>query len=83
MMSELSSELADTREQASQRLKTESDEAGLMMLRQQELEAELRQLKQQNRGGCGGIEAGPVRLRQLELVAELRQLRQNGRSQHI
>ncbi|XP_043212604.1 rab11 family-interacting protein 4-like isoform X2 [Amphibalanus amphitrite] len=49
MMSELSSELADTRQQASLRLKTESDEAGLMRLRQTELEAELRQLRQQNR----------------------------------
>ena len=50
MVSELSSELADTRQQASLRLKTESDEAGLMRLRQEELEAELRQLRQQNRG---------------------------------
>ena len=54
MMSELSSEVADTRRHASLRLKTESDESGLMRLRQAELEAELRQLRQQNRGKSRG-----------------------------
>ncbi|XP_037074565.1 rab11 family-interacting protein 4-like [Pollicipes pollicipes] len=49
MVAELSSELEDTRQQASLRLKTESDESGVMRLRQGELETELRELRQRNK----------------------------------
>ncbi|XP_037094372.1 rab11 family-interacting protein 4B-like isoform X1 [Pollicipes pollicipes] len=49
MMAELSRELEETQRTASLRLKTESDESGLIRLQHSELEAELRQLRQENK----------------------------------